>query len=164
MKEHGVPSRLPRALGLILSTTGMAIALSGPVAASEHFHAPALRGAVWHGDGARVQRVDWHGGRWNHGWHDGRWGWWWIDAGAWTWYAYNPYYPGYWPPGYPPAYYYPPAVVTEPLYNNLPAAPEVWYYCDGAKAYYPYVSNCPGGWRTVPAAPPAQSAPAEPPH
>ncbi|MGB5079889.1 MAG: DUF6515 family protein [Burkholderiales bacterium] len=29
-----------------------------------------------------------------------------------------------------------------------------WYYCDSAKAYYPYVAECKEGWRTVPAAPP----------
>jgi hypothetical protein len=38
-----------------------------------------------------------------------------------------------------------------------PAAPAPagnWYYCDSAKAYYPYVSQCAEGWRTVPATPP----------
>jgi len=30
----------------------------------------------------------------------------------------------------------------------------VWYYCDSAKAYYPYVSACKEGWRQVPAVPP----------
>jgi len=38
------------------------------------------------------------------------------------------------------------------------AAPESsagnWYYCDSAKAYYPYVAECKEGWRTVPATPP----------
>ena len=29
-----------------------------------------------------------------------------------------------------------------------------WYYCDSAKAYYPYVSECKEGWRQVPAVPP----------
>ena len=35
-----------------------------------------------------------------------------------------------------------------------PSAPASWYYCESAKAYYPYVSECREGWRTVPAAPP----------
>ncbi len=35
-----------------------------------------------------------------------------------------------------------------------PAAPASWYYCESAKAYYPYVSECREGWRAVPAAPP----------
>lgn len=30
-----------------------------------------------------------------------------------------------------------------------------WYYCDSAEAYYPYVSSCREGWRTVPATPPS---------
>src|SRR5207237_6873459 len=33
-------------------------------------------------------------------------------------------------------------------------APAVWYYCDSAKGYYPYVGQCPEGWKTVPASPP----------
>lgn len=30
-----------------------------------------------------------------------------------------------------------------------------WYYCESAKSYYPYVNQCPEGWKTVPATPPA---------
>lgn len=30
-----------------------------------------------------------------------------------------------------------------------------WYYCDAAKAFYPYVQECKEGWRPVPATPPA---------
>ncbi len=33
-------------------------------------------------------------------------------------------------------------------------APGTWYYCDAAKASYPYVSECKEGWRPVPALPP----------
>jgi len=29
-----------------------------------------------------------------------------------------------------------------------------WYYCESAKAYYPYVQQCQEGWRAVPAVPP----------
>lgn len=32
--------------------------------------------------------------------------------------------------------------------------PGTWYYCESAKGYYPYVSQCPEGWKSVPAAPP----------
>ena len=60
-------------------------------------------------------------------------------------------------------YYYPPAVVMGP-----PAAPPVyverndaaresqgyWYYCEQSRGYYPYVKDCPGGWKAVPPAPP----------
>jgi hypothetical protein len=33
------------------------------------------------------------------------------------------------------------------------AAPN-WYYCDSSKSFYPYVAQCAGGWRQVPATPP----------
>ena len=29
-----------------------------------------------------------------------------------------------------------------------------WYYCESAKAYYPYVVQCKEGWKQVPASPP----------
>jgi uncharacterized protein DUF6515 len=34
------------------------------------------------------------------------------------------------------------------------AAAGTWYYCDSAKAYYPYVQACREGWRPVAATPP----------
>jgi hypothetical protein len=34
--------------------------------------------------------------------------------------------------------------------QNLPS---VWYYCEASKTYYPYVSECAAGWKTVPATP-----------
>jgi hypothetical protein len=79
--------------------------------------------------------------------------------------------PLWWGPvGYPYPYYsypyysYPPPVVIReqpPIYVQQPqpapqAQPEsYWYYCADAKAYYPYVRQCPGGWmKVVPQAPP----------
>ena len=35
-----------------------------------------------------------------------------------------------------------------------PPPPHYWYYCDAAQAYYPYVQQCPGGWRQVLPTPP----------
>jgi hypothetical protein len=71
--------------------------------------------------------------------------------------------PYYYPPAYYP-YYYPPAVVqpsSPPVYiERQDAAPEsapstlYWYYCPDAKAYYPYVNQCPGGWQRVEPQPP----------
>ncbi len=70
------------------------------------------------------------------------------------------------PPAYyypPPAYYYPPAVVAPPaptayVEQAVPqAAPDQsswWYYCSDARAYYPYVKECPGGWQRVAPEPP----------
>jgi hypothetical protein len=85
-------------------------------------------------------------------------------------YWYPPYYyPPYYPPYYP-AYGYPPAVVAPsapPVYveqaGGAPAAappqsqsasqspPQSgwWYYCGEAKAYYPYVKECPTGWQRI---------------
>jgi hypothetical protein len=70
------------------------------------------------------------------------------------------YYPA---PGYP-GYAYPPTVIepSPPTYverdDPAPAAessapPAIWYWCADAKKYYPYVKDCPGGWRKVPAQP-----------
>jgi hypothetical protein len=58
----------------------------------------------------------------------------------------------------PPYWDYPPRVVVvpsspPPVYveqRPAPAATEsFWYYCAEAKAYYPYVKECPAGWQPV---------------
>jgi hypothetical protein len=53
----------------------------------------------------------------------------------------------------------PPA--SPPVYverSDAPApAQSYWYYCEASRGYYPYVKECPGGWKAVPPAPaPAQ--------
>jgi hypothetical protein len=55
--------------------------------------------------------------------------------------------------------YYAPApggfIVVPPPPAARSAAPAVdYYYCESAEGYYPYVRECPEGWRTVPATPP----------
>jgi hypothetical protein len=85
---------------------------------------------------------------WRHGGHV-RFG---VFVGPGFWYP-PPYYA--YPPYYPP-YYYPPVVaapvpqtyVEQGVAPSAPA-PGSWYYCDGSKAYYPYVKECPGGWQRV---------------
>ena len=76
----------------------------------------------------------------------------------------------YWGPYYAPhPYYYPPIVVERqapPVYIEQQTAPPAestatapinyWYYCASAKAYYPYVKECPSGWQQVLPRPPAQ--------
>jgi hypothetical protein len=69
--------------------------------------------------------------------------------------------PLYYPVAPVPYYYSPPPPVVA-----VPAAPQAyveqgqpaggsaqssgyWYYCDASRAYYPYVKQCPGGWREV---------------
>ena len=71
----------------------------------------------------------------------------------------------YYGPGYYPGYYYPPyapsvVVQSPPVYleqNPAPAtADNSWYYCDRPQGYYPYVKECPAGWRKVAPQAPAQ--------
>jgi hypothetical protein len=56
----------------------------------------------------------------------------------------------FWGPDWP-HYAYPPVVVAPPpvVVQPSPPPPQYWYYCDDAKGYYPYVAQCPGGWRAV---------------
>ena len=65
----------------------------------------------------------------------------WLGPGYWGPYWYPPYYP-YYP-------YEPVPVVDEPQTYIEQPGPSFWYYCEAAKAYYPYVRECPGGWLTV---------------
>jgi hypothetical protein len=83
-------------------------------------------------------------------------------------YYYYPFAYGYPYPAYTYPYGYPyPAPASPPVYiERDEAAPapapqsqsqsQNWYYCPGAKAYYPYVRECPGGWQQVPAQPSAR--------
>ncbi len=81
----------------------------------------------------------------------------------------GPYWGPYWGPGwwnpywYPgPVYAGPPVVVHEdpPVYIQQQPAEQpssYWYYCESAKAYYPYVQQCPTGWlKVVPSPQPGQ--------
>lgn len=83
----------------------------------------------------------------------------------------GPYYApwGYYPPPY--AAYPPPVVVQPPpeppVYTERQDAPPAeeeaapapqqegayWYYCPGAREYYPKVGTCPQQWVKVPASP-----------
>ena len=51
-----------------------------------------------------------------------------------------------------PVYTQPNTVYVQPAPAQPPA--QFWYYCAAAKGYYPYVPNCPEGWKSVPAQPP----------
>ncbi len=77
--------------------------------------------------------------------------------------------PGWWGPPYYPYYYYPyyaqpPVVIQQqaPVYEyepqtpSAPAQPYYWYFCPDANAYYPYVKQCPGGWKKVVPTPPSR--------
>jgi hypothetical protein len=79
-----------------------------------------------------------------------------IGTGVWL----GPYWGPYWyPPYYPlydPAYTTPVVVESQPqTFIQQSPAQSYWYYCEDARAYYPYVRECPAGWLTVvPQAPP----------
>ncbi len=151
-----------------LKIAGCAIALTMFSAIAPHADAqPRERHDRWNGDIRHFHERDfdrWRGGRWFRGNYLGHYGWWWIVGGVYYWYP-RPVYP------YPDPYI-PPAVITQapPIVAQPPAvappaasqAPQagtgVWYYCDSAQAYYPYVSQCPSGWRAVPTTPTSPSA------
>jgi hypothetical protein len=137
-----------------------------------HFEAPGGHrwgGGRWYYGGHRWGDGRWYygghrwgDGRWYHGWHDGHLGWWWIVAGMWYLYPalVHPYPDTYVPPvvveQQPPVIIQqaPPATVPSQPPAAAPRAPQYWYYCRSAKAYYPYVSSCPSGWMKVPTTPP----------
>jgi hypothetical protein len=150
-----------KTLAAILITAPMLTFLSLSATADQRDRGWRDQGGGWHGDIRYFGRHDlryWRGGRWRHGWHDGRAGWWWVVGGfGGIWY----YYPA---PVYPyPDPYVPPVAVQQapppadipPVQATPPQAPQNWYYCEPSKAYYPYVSSCPAGWKVVPASPPA---------
>jgi hypothetical protein len=138
------------------SAVAVALILAGVTSAALAQHRERGDERRWHGDIHRFHERDihrWRGGHWYHGHHGSRLGWWWIVGGVYYWYP-SPIYP------YPDPYT-PPVVVVPPAAPQPPAPPPVaqapastWYYCDAAQAYYPYVAECPGGWRAVPATPP----------
>lgn len=70
-------------------------------------------------------------------------------------YYIDPYYQPYYPPAVvtvpPPS---PPVYIerSPPLNNQLPSG--YWYYCSNPEGYYPYVNDCPTGWRQVDPVPP----------
>ena len=76
-------------------------------------------------------------------------------------FGFNFGYPGYY---YPAPVYYPPPVAVAPAgptqyVERSEQAPQAgyWYYCETSRGYYPYVKDCPSGWKAVPPAPtPAQ--------
>ncbi|WP_374063704.1 hypothetical protein [Cupriavidus sp. DF5525] len=63
------------------------------------------------------------------------------------WWGY-PY--GYWPyPDYYTGYYAPEAQYIEQ--GDASDANAWWYRYDQPSGYYPYIKNCPGGWKPEPA-------------
>jgi len=68
-----------------------------------------------------------------------------------------PFGPFWTPYAYPSVVVTPPPVYVQPsppVYVQPPPPPQYWYYCDHLQGYYPYVQQCPGGWRQVLPTPP----------
>ena len=73
------------------------------------------------------------------------------------WGPYPYYYPAYYPaPVYAPVVVSPPQPVQYVERNDQPLQSGYWYYCETSRGYYPYVKECPSGWKAVPPAPPGQ--------
>lgn len=80
-----------------------------------------------------------------------------IGGPAFWYYPYPyPYYPpayygpAYYGPAATPAPYSPPAYIEQGDAQAAPPQPDApWYYCAEANSYYPYVTQCPGGWQQV---------------
>jgi hypothetical protein len=118
---------------------------------SVHVHRPG----VWWGSGGWRGPGPWHGGWWGPpAWSAGWWG-----PGPWpgAWWGPGVWGGGWWGPGVwvqgGPAVAAPAPVFIERDRPAEPPAPVWWYWCNEANAYYPYVQECPGGWRRVPPQP-----------
>ena len=103
------------------------------------------------------EQTIWRSGVWQHEEYNGMSGWWWITGGARYFYE-RPIYP--YPVEVPEVTYEIPVdAEPQPEYVQQPQYdPNYWYYCENPRGYYPYVSECPGGWmKVVPQqAPPGQ--------
>jgi hypothetical protein len=128
--------------GILLMLTVLLLAGVGPGQAWQGGHG-------WHGGG-------WHGGGWHGGPRVG------IGIGIGPFWGpyWGPYWGGYWSPyayGYPPVVTVPSTqVYVQPSAPGTAQPPPAasWYYCDNPQGYYPYVQQCPGGWRAVAPTPP----------
>ncbi|MGA9991471.1 MAG: hypothetical protein WBP86_03965 [Thiobacillaceae bacterium] len=67
-----------------------------------------------------------------------------------------PYPYAYYYPPYETSWYPPPATYIEQGDEEaaLPLESGYWYYCTNPPGYYPYVQQCPAGWRPVAPQPP----------
>ncbi len=139
---------------VLLGTVLIGVCLTLPAGAQSHGH----------GSGAHYSSGHFNGGSRGGGWYRGGPGWWGLGLGlglGWdaSYYG-DPYagYPGYYSP------YDPSAMIDEPLQRPVPpegnatppnpSSASNWYYCYSSKGYYPYVSQCPEGWRLIPTIPP----------
>ena len=144
MKQHIIPMLTVAILSMV---TALPASAEGRHEGRHEMHGWGGDRDIRHFEGRHLHV--WRGGIWHHGRHEGRLGWWWVVGGLWYFYP-EPIYP------YPDPYV-PPVVVVNPApQSDMPSVPppaQNWYYCAASKSYYPYVSSCPAGWKTVPATP-----------
>jgi hypothetical protein len=126
---HGPESRGTRSMwrGIIVLLTAVPLASAGPSDA---------RGGH-HGGGGH------HGVRGHHGFRHPH-----VFVGVVP-FGIAPFWSPNWPPYDDLPYGYP-LIMIPPA----PPPPPSWYACDDPLGYYPYVQQCPGGWRPVPMTPP----------
>ena len=72
----------------------------------------------------------------------------------WPWYAPAPYYDPYYSPPVVAVPSSPPVYIEQGSGQTAAQQPYYWYYCSSPEGYYPYVKDCPGGWREVVPQPP----------
>jgi hypothetical protein len=169
IREVSVTGRNFFSVDIMISNTVKRSVLAGLLVVGASAAAPLMAqghaGGGHFGGGHRgagaVHAVGWRGGP-GYGWHGG-YGWYgggpvWWGAGVglglglgWAYvdspYAYYPYAPAYVPYAVAPA-----PVTAAPTQSS--AAAGTWYFCEPAKAYYPYVRECAQPWQAVPAVPP----------
>lgn len=81
---------------------------------------------------------------WRHASHNGRYGWWWFVGGGWYFYD-EPVYPY-------PVFISDYAYYDDDNYGDYGGyAPDVWYWCNWPRGYYPMVQMCEVPWQPVPA-------------
>jgi hypothetical protein len=95
----------------------------------------------------------WAAGNWYHGNYQGRFGWYWVVGETYYFYP-KPIYP-FPNPYIPPTIVAPIAPIESPVRLEAQPQQQVWYFCEASNAYYPYVSECNGEWKKIPATPPS---------
>lgn len=148
------------AASLIATASAFAAMHGGHYSGGGHWGGGHSGGGHWGGG-------HWSGGHW--GGHHGYWGSHWsfylgVPIAGWGWpyyYGYYPYYYDYWYPysretivygdAQPVPYEQPETTQVQPGPGAPTQEPAYRNYCESAKAYYPKVTQCPGGWKFIPA-------------
>ena len=133
-------------IGVLVMTAVLLVISTVPGHADRGGHGYKGHGYKGHAYRSHGHRGHWHRGHWHTGhWHRRHW-----HSGVRVFIN----------PGLvvPFGSYSPPPVVVAPsprvYVEPAPPPPTYWYYCDAVQAYYPYVQQCPGGWRQVLPTPP----------